>query len=294
MHVAIAGSSGFLGSRLTAHLASDGHTVTRLVRRTAQPGERQWDPYAGTPPPSLLDDVDVVVNLAGAPTLGNPHSRAWARELESSRVRTTQALAQAIAASEQPPAFLAGNAIAWYGDHGDEVVDETSESRGENFMTTVTRHWQEAAAPAVEAGARVVVLRTPAVLDAHNPPLAQQALLFRCGLGGPIGDGRQYFPCVSTDDWVGAAAHLIHSPLSGPVNMCLPQVPTNGEFTRALAAAVHRPAIFRVPAPVVRVAAGRIAPEVLGSVRARPTALLSDGYAFKDQTVEHLLNRVLG
>lgn len=293
MHVLVAGSSGFLGTHLTRRLEHDGHTVTALVRRAPQAGERQWDPYAGPLDPATLEDVDVVVNLAGSPTLGNPHSSSWARELERSRVTTTRVLADAVAASDRRPAFLAGNGISYYGDHGDQRLDESADSRGEGLLTRVTRHWQAATTPASEAGARVAVIRTAPVLDAASAPLKQLRLLFSTGMGGRLGSGRQYFPVISLRDWVGAVAHLVTSDLDGPVNLCAPEPPTNAEFTAALGSALHRPTLAPVPAAAIKLAAGPMAPEVLNSVRAMPRGLLDDGYVFADRDVSAILATAL-
>lgn len=293
MRVAIAGASGFLGSHLVDELGRRGHEVTRLVRRPAEDGESTWDPYAGTLDRTLVRTADAVVNLAGSPTAGNPHSARWRRELRESRVKTTRLLAETIAAAEEPPAFLAGNGISFYGDHGDEVLAEDAGSQGDALLTSVAQDWQRAAQPAAEAGARVVVLRTAPVLDRRAAPLKQLALLFRLGLGGRIGSGHQYFPVVSLRDWVGGVAHLVESQVSGPVNLCCPDTPTNREFTAALARAVRRPAVLPVPGPAVRLAAGAFAPEVLGSVNARPQALLRDGYAFRDRDVRDVVAAAL-
>lgn len=290
MRYLIAGASGFLGSRLRAHLLGAGHDVTALVRRPPGAGEARWDPYSNTLDPRLLEETDVVVNLAGSPTLGNPHSSSWAERLLTSRVTTTRVLAEAIAASERRPAFLAGNGISFYGDHGDEPLGEDADSRGEAFLTGVTIAWQAAAQPAVDAGARVCVLRTSPVMDRHSPPLRQQLLQFRAGLGGRLGSGRQYMPMISLRDWVAAVSFLgEHDDLAGPVNLCCPQVPTNAAFTQQLARLVHRPALLTVPAPVLRVAAGRMAPELLGSVRAVPQVLRDAGFEFADETVAAIL-----
>ena len=165
MRFLIAGASGFLGSRLRASLVGAGHDVTSLVRRAPGSGEARWDPYSGDLDPAVVEATDVVVNLAGSPTLGNPHSQKWARELRESRVTTTRVLADAIAASTRRPAFLAGNGISFYGDHGAEPLTEGADSRGDAFLTCVTIDWQAAAQPAVDAGARVCVLRTSPVMD---------------------------------------------------------------------------------------------------------------------------------
>ena len=295
LSVVLAGGSGFLGTHLSRALTERGHHVTALVRRAADgPGEASWDPYAGTVPQALVDGADVVVNLAGSPTLGNPHSKKWARELRESRVTTTRVLAEAVAAAPTPPAFLAGNGIAYYGDHGDAVLTEASDTRGHALLTEVTREWQAATLPAVEAGSRVCVLRTSPVMDRRAAPLKQQRLQFKAGLGGRMGDGSQYMPMSSLRDWIGAVVHLAEHPTaSGPFNICLPEAPTNKEFTRALAAAVGRKAFLPVPRSILKVAAGEMAPELLGSVNVRPAALIASGYTFLDQDVDAMLATAL-
>lgn len=294
-NVVIAGASGFLGRHLARELVQRGHSVVALTRRpTSAPDESSWDPYAGDYDRDVIESADVVVNLAGTPTIGNPHSSRWARELRESRVTTTRVLAEAIASSERRPAFLAGNAIAWYGDHGQEVVTEESDSRGDSLMTEVTREWQAAADPAVEAGARVCVLRTSPVMDRRAAPLKQLRLLFRTGLGGRIGDGRQRMAMISLRDWVGAAAYLAeHDDVSGPVNLCCPETPTNAEFTDALARAVGRRALLPAPAAAVRLGAGPVSGEVLGSIDLRPTVLEAAGYSFRDRTVHEVVRTAL-
>ena len=290
MRFLIAGASGFLGSRLTESLVGAGHDVTALVRRAPGSGEARWDPYSGDLDPALLETADVVVNLAGSPTFGNPHSGKWAERLRTSRVTTTRVLAEAIARSSRRPAFLAGNGIAFYGDHGDEPLTEDADTRGDAFLTGVTIAWQAAAQPAVDAGSRVCVLRTSPVMDRRSAPLRQQLLQFRAGLGGRIGSGRQYMPMVSLRDWVAAVSFLAgRDDLSGPVNLCCPQTPTNAEFTQQLARLVHRPAFLNAPALVVRPAAGRMAPELLGSVRAVPQVLQAAGFEFSDRTAADVL-----
>lgn len=287
LSVVLAGSSGFLGSHLRTELERRGHAVTALVRRPARDvSESSWDPATGVVDPTVVAEADVVVNLAGSPTLGNPHSSRWARELRESRVSTTGLLAATIAASARPPAFLAGNGVGWYGDHGDAELTEAADSRGHSFMTGVCREWQGAAAPAVEAGGRVCFLRTAPVQDRRSAPFKQQALQFKAGLGGRIGAGRQWMPLISLRDWVGAVAFLVEHPTAtGPVNLSCAEPATNAEFTSALADAVRRPAVLPAPAPLVRLAAGRVAPDVLGSMRVRPAALLGWSYEFADPTV---------
>lgn len=291
MRIVIAGASGFLGTHLSDELGRRGHEVTALVRRpTSAPHESTWDPYAGIYDRGVIEGADVVVNLAGAPTAGNPHSQKWAAELRESRVTTTRLLARAIAGAEAPPAFLAGNGISWYGDHGAEVLTEESDSRGDSLLTRVTREWQAAADPAVEAGARVCVLRTAPVMDRRSEPLRQLRVLFKLGLGARLGDGSQYMPMISLRDWVGGVVHLAeHDTARGPFNLTAPEAPTNAEFTQVLAAAVHRPALVATPKALLKLAAGQMAPELLGSLNVRPAALERAGYGFRDRDVSAVL-----
>jgi uncharacterized protein len=291
MRILVSGSSGFLGHHLVEELRGRGHDVVRLVRRAArEPDEVQWDPAAGRLDQAAVDAAEVVVNLAGSATFGNPHSGKWQRALRESRVQTTRTIARAVGASERPPTYLAGNAVGWYGDHGQEPVPEDADSRGETLMTSVCRDWQAAAVPAVESGARVCFLRTAPVLDEESPPLRELRHLFRFGLGARLSDGSQYFPVISLRDWLGAVTFLAENDtVSGPVNLSCPETPTNAEFTRALAEALGRPAFLRVPGPVLSVAAGKLAPELLGSTRVEPRVLVEAGYRFEDADVGSVL-----
>ncbi len=290
-HLLLAGASGFLGTHLRQGLVARGHTVTSLTRGQASGTDQSaWDPYAGRLDPAAVEAADVVVNLAGSPTAGNPHSATWARELRESRVTTTRVLAEAIAGSERKPAFLAGNGISFYGDRGQEVLDESKDSRGDSLLTGVTREWQAAAEPASEAGARVCVLRTAPVMDRRSEPLKQLRLLFLSGLGGKLGDGRQRMAMISLRDWVGATIHLAeHADASGPFNLCCAETPTNAEFTKALAAQLHRPSFASVPKALLKVGAGKLAPELLGSMNVVPAALEASGYRFQDRDVDAVL-----
>lgn len=298
MQVVVAGASGFLGTHLVGELRQRGHQVTTLTRGAASGTDQAtWDPYAGTVDEALIAAADVVVNLAGNPTLGNPHSQKWADELRRSRVTTTRVLAQAIAAAPIPPAYLAGNGISYYGDHrdvGDPVLTEDAESRGDALLTSVTREWQAATNAAQDAGSRVCVLRTAPVMDRAAPPLKQLALLFKLGGGAKLGDGRQHMAMISLRDWVGAVAHLAeHESASGPFNLCCTHTPTNAEFTQELAAQLHRPAFLPVPAPLLRLGAGSMAPELLGSLNVVPAALEDSGHTMLDQDVRAVLQTAL-
>ncbi len=296
LRVVLAGGSGFLGTHLREALTGRGHTVTRLVRRPADGVEEStWDPYAGEVDAAVVSAADVVINLAGSPTAGNPHSKKWARELRESRIATTTVLARAVAATATgggtPPAFLAGNGISYYGDHGDALLTESSDSRGHGLLTEVTRQWESAVDPARLAGSRVCVLRTAPVMDAAAPPLSLLTPLFKLGLGGRLGSGRQHMAMISLRDWVGAVVHLAeHDSVSGPVNLCCVDTPTNAEFTKALASALGRRSFAAVPAPLLRVGAGDLSTELLNSLNVRPQALLDDGYSFADPDVTSVVD----
>ena len=291
----IAGGSGFLGRRLSETLRERGHTVTVLTRRSSTGDhESTWDPSRGKLDHRVVESADVVVNLTGSGLLGNPHSQKWRRAMYDSRIPTTRLLAEAIARVERPPAFLAGNGSSYYGDHGAEAVTETSASRGDAFMTQVAREWEEATGAAVAAGARVCVLRTAPVMAPGGETFKVLGPLFRLGLGAKLGDGGQFFPLISLRDWVGATILLAEDDsASGPFNLCCPETPTNAEFTRAFAAAVHRPAFLPAPRRLLSLAGGAAAPELLRSLDLRPAALLALGYGFEDPDVTAVLATAL-
>ncbi|WP_328995269.1 TIGR01777 family oxidoreductase [Kribbella sp. NBC_01245] len=287
----LAGASGFLGTALTKDLIADGHEVVRLVRRKPKrPDELRWDPAAGELDPSALDGVDVVINLAGA-TIGRPWTPTYKSTLRESRVTTTATLARAIAAQAsaggKAPVFLVQNGVGAYGkDRGDEILTEES-STGDGFLAGLTELWSGAADPAREAGARVAILRTAVVLDNKARAFQLLSLPFRLCVGGRLGPGTQYFPVLSLTDWLRATRFVAdHDEISGPVNVGIPNPPTNAELTKALAAALHRPAVIPIPAFLMTTALGEFAWELLGSKRAEPTVLLNAGFTFNHPTVE--------
>jgi uncharacterized protein (TIGR01777 family) len=291
MHVVVGGATGFLGTHLVDALRAHGHTTTSLVRREPEAdAESRWDPSSGLLDARVIEHADVVVNVAGSPTMGNPHSKRWAHKLRESRVTSTRLLAEAVAASGKKPAFIAGNAVAIYGDHGDEEITEAGDSRSHTLKGEVTRSWEEAAGPAIEAGARVCVLRTAPVMDRESEPLGILRRLYLLGLGGRVGSGRQYFPMVSLRDWLAAVVHLVEHPdAHGRFNLCCPRTPTYAEFNQALGRAVGRPAVIPVPAAAVRIGAGPLAPEVLSSINLVPQALVDSGFEFRDHNVTDVL-----
>ena len=204
---------------------------------------------------------------------------------------TTRVLAEAIAASDRRPAFLAGNGISFYGDHGDDGARrERGQPRRRPAHLGHPRVAGRGRARRRPPAPGVCVLRTAPVMDRRSEPLKQLRLLFRAGLGGRLGDGRQRMAMISLRDWVGATVHLAeHADASGPFNLCCPQTPTNAEFTEALAGQLHRPSFATVPRFALKVGAGRMAPELLGSLNVVPAALVASGYEFRDPDVDAVL-----
>lgn len=296
MRFVIAGASGLLGTALRDRLAGDGHEVVRLVRgRPETASESRWDPYDGQVDQAVIDSADVVVCLSGAPLTHWPWTEAYKKTFTDSRVRTTRTLAQAVAASPRKPVLLAQNGIAGYGDRGDAVLTEESDTGASTFMGGVTRQWEEATRPAAEAGARVVVLRTAVVLDGRGGALKPLKLVFQVGAGGPLGSGNQYFSTISIHDWVRAVIFLAcQDDCAGPFNLSGPNPTTNAEFGRELARILHRPAVLRVPAWPIRAALPDISSELLSSARVEPTRLLAAGFRFDHPTVHDRLVAALG
>lgn len=294
MRVVIGGASGFLGAPLVVHLRQRGHDVTALVRRTAGPGESWWKPSEGLIDQTLIDEADAVINLSGSPISQWPRTPARKREILSSRLDATSTLARAIAAAPTPPAFLSGSAIGWYGtDRGDEELTEGT-APGPGFLAEVAQRWEEAAGPAVDAGARVAWLRTGIVMDRSGGALKLMLLPFRLGLGARLGDGHQYFSTISRRDWIAAVTHVLEGDLSGPVNLAIPDDVTNRDFTRTLATTVHRPAVLAAPAFAIRLALGGLADDLLGSLRVRPQTLMDDKFSFADPGIDRVLRTALG
>jgi len=284
MRVAITGSSGLIGTALAEHLRAGGTDVIQLVRRPPASGdELRWDPAAddGVLRWSAVGRVDAVVHLSGAPVAGGRWTTARKQLLRASRIGTTAALVRALLTADDPPlTLLAGSAIGWYGDTGDRAVDETAPV-GAGFLATLVADWEAAAAPAAAAGIRVVSLRSGIVLSGRGGMLRPLLPLFRLGLGARIGSGAQYLSWIGIDDHVRALSFLLgRADIRGPVNLTAPAPATNAEFTRALAAAVHRPAPLAVPGWAVRLALGELATALLGSSRVRPARLQQAGFGF--------------
>jgi uncharacterized protein (TIGR01777 family) len=294
MKVAVTGSSGLIGSALVRSLAEDGHEVLRLVRRTPRTAdEHRWEPAHHRIPDGLLDDVDAVVNLAGVGVGDRRWTEKHKQQVLASRVDSTTTVSQALveAARADPGrerVLLSASAVGWYGDTGEQVVDETAPA-GDDFLARVCVAWEAATAPAASAGVRVATLRTGLVLG-HGGLLNRLLPLFRLGLGGKLASGGQYMPWISLQDEVDAIRFLLTAPLSGPVNLSAPNPATNAEFTAALAEVVHRPAVLTVPGFALRLALGEFAEVgVLGGQRAVPDVLRSAGFGFTHEDLRAAL-----
>lgn len=295
MRFCLSGASGFLGTALKERLRADGHTTVTLVRREPRgPEESRWDPDSGELDQAVIDDADVVVSLSGAPIAHWPWTSSYRRELVDSRVATTTTIAEAVARAPRPPVLLAGSGINAYGeDRGDTLLVEGT-PRGPGFLADVVEAWESAAAPAVAAGARVCFLRTAPVLDGSGGLLRVIALPFRLGVGGRLGSGTQYFPVISLRDWVDAVVFLAEdADASGPYNLVMPEPATNADLTRALAGALHRPALVTVPSPAMRLLLGGLASVALGSLRAAPRKLEEEGFSFADRDVREVVATAL-
>lgn len=289
MHVLVTGSHGLIGSALVAALDLGGHTVRRAVR-----GET-WDIAARRFDPAALAGIDAVVHLAGEGIGARRWSAAQKDRIRSSRVDGTALLAEAIASATPPPRVLvSGSAVGYYGDRGDEVLTEASPP-GDDFLGVLCQDWEAATAPAAAAGVRVVHLRTGIVLSARGGALARQLPLFRLGLGGRLGSGRQWTSWISLHDEVGAILHALRSDdLSGPVNATAPNPATNAELTAALGRALRRPARLPVPMAALSVALGReMATSLTASQRALPQRLDGHGYHFKHPDLPGALEAAL-
>jgi uncharacterized protein (TIGR01777 family) len=294
VQIAITGSTGLIGKALVRALRDEGLTVLRLVRRPATAeDEVRWDPF-GEVDSVALEGVDAVVHLAGAGIGDHRWTESYKRQVRDSRVEGTRTLARALAGLDRRPAvFVSGSAVGYYGDTGDVAVDESA-SAGEGFLAGLCRDWEAAAQPAVDAGIRVVHPRTGLVLSREGGLLGKMLPLFRLGLGGRLGSGRQWMSWITVADQVAALRFLIHDGLSGPVNLTAPEPVTNAAFTAALGRAVHRPAPFIVPAPALRLALGGFADEgALVSQRVLPDRLAKAGFTFQHPDIDTALASVL-
>jgi uncharacterized protein (TIGR01777 family) len=297
MLVAVTGACGLIGAALVRNLRADGHEVRRLVRRApAGPDEVRWDPSRRQLDPADLAGVDAVVHLAGAGIGDHRWTDAYKQQIRSSRVDGTATVAAAVAALDHKPrVLLSGSAVGFYGDTGDNEVDETS-PRGSGFLAEVVEAWEAATAPAAAAGVRVMHVRSGVVLSADGGALGKVLPLFRVGLGGRLGSGRQWMSWIALPDHVAAMRWLLsNDDISGPVNLTAPEPVRNRDYTKAVARAVHRPAFATAPAPALRAALGGVADEgVLVSQRAVPGRLERSGFAVTYADIDAAVTAVVG
>jgi uncharacterized protein (TIGR01777 family) len=293
MKILISGSHGLLGSALCSALQAAGHDLTRLIR---QPGNGiVWNPDTGSIDKNTLEDFEAVIHLAAE----NIGSGVWTvrkkEKIKSSRLNGTTLLANTIGILNRPPSvFISASATGYYGDRGSAILDETS-TAGENFLARVCQGWEKATEPALQAGVRVVQTRFGLVLSSLGGILNKLRLPFKFGAGAIMGTGTQYQPWVAIDDAVAAIEYILdNSALSGPVNIVAPQAVTNYEFTAILGQVLRRPMMFSLPAPLLKLAPGNMARELLlASTRVVPRKLNDSGFMFKFPQLEPALQFIL-
>lgn len=296
MDVVVSGSHGLIGSALVPALTAAGHRVRRLVRGTPGPGEVAWDPVAGTVDAGGLAGADAAVHLAGVGIGDHKWSDDHKRAVLDSRVQGTGLLARTLAQLDQPPKVLAsGSAVGYYGYESDQIVTE-ADGKGRGFLADVVAKWEDAAAPAADAGIRTVLLRSGVVLTAKGGALKKQLLPFKLGIGGRLGRGTQWLSWISLEDEVAAILHLLTTAnAKGPVNVTSPQPVTNAEFTATLAKVLKRPAFMPVPTPALHVLFGKEMTKemLLGGQRVLPDVLNDSGFTSAHPRLEAALRHTL-
>lgn len=292
--ILVSGSSGLIGSAMLRSLAASGYEVVRLIRGAASgKGQIAWDPERALAP-ELVSSFDAVIHLAGESIVGR-WTEAKKRRILESRVQGTRHLAEALAtAPQRPQVLISASAIGYYGDRGEETLREDSAS-GEGFLPEVCREWERAVEPAAKAGIRTVQMRFGLVLSASGGALQKMLLPFRMGVGGNMGNGRQWWSWVDIDDLVGAVQHVIKTDtLQGPVNVVASAPVRNAEFTKTLASVLSRPAILPMPAFAARLIFGQMGDELLlASQRVEPAKLLASGYVFQKPDLRRALEGIL-
>lgn len=296
MKVLISGSSGMVGAAVVRSLTEGGHDVLRLVRsQSAADDAVFWNPTAGELETDQLSDIDAVVHLAGENIAAGRWNAEKKARIRDSRVQGTRLLAEALAKLDQPPAVLvSASAIGYYGDRGNEVLDEASKP-GTDFLADVCEAWETACAPAVERGIRVVNLRFGMILSPDGGALAKMLLPFKLGLGGKVGSGEQYYSWIGLNDAVRAVEYAIEiSDLKGPLNVVAPRPVTNLEFTKTLGKLLSRPTLLPMPAFIARLAFGEMADALLlASTRVVPQQLLDAGFVFEHAKLADCLRALL-
>ncbi len=275
--IAITGASGMIGSALVGHLKSEGHTVQRLVRRpVVSPDEVLWNPVTGEVDLAALEGVDAVIHLAGANVGDKRWSKKYRAEILNSRLLGTNTVATAVS-KLKPVVFISSSAIGWYGETGNRSVTE-DDRPGDDFLAAVCKEWEAAADSA--SGTRTVKIRTGLVLEPTSGAMGKMLPLFKLGVGGKLGSGKQWWSWITLHDQIKAICYLLEKEIEGPVNLVAPNPATNQEFTAALARALRRPALIPVPGFALRIVLGGFASEVLGSKRVTPKKLVDSGFQF--------------
>jgi uncharacterized protein (TIGR01777 family) len=293
--VAVSGATGLVGSGLVELLRARGHRARRLVRRDPRGDDIFWNPAEERIDADALAEADAVVHLAGENISEGRWNDAKKRRIRDSRVEGTALLANALASLPRPPrTFACASAIGYYGNRGDEIMDETSPP-GDGFLAETCVAWEAAAEPARAAGIRVVNMRIGVVLAGEGGALPKIATPFKLGLGGPVGDGRQYMSWIAREDLLAALEFVLtHPTLAGPVNLVAPAPVTNREFALALGRVLGRPAVLPLPAVAVRLLFGEMGDELLlSSTRVQPRRLLNAGFEFQYPALEPALRHLL-
>lgn len=300
MKIIVAGSSGLIGSALIDSLRPDGHTISRLVRSGSvaiadvMSKMIRWEPPTGSIDLAAMEGADAVVSVAGASVAGGRWTKERKQILRRSRVDATHHLVSSMAQLKtKPRVFVSASAIGYYGNRGDEVLTETS-TPGNDFLAQLCRDWEAEAAKAEHEGIRTVMLRFGIVLAAHGGALQQMLRPFRLGVGGRLGNGRQWMSWVMLDDVVGIIRYALtkDSP-RGPVNTVAPNPVTNAEFTSVLAEVLHRPALFPAPRLALKLALGEMTDALLASQRVMPERLTELGYTFRHPQLKQALPSIL-
>ncbi|QGN33371.1 TIGR01777 family oxidoreductase [Microlunatus sp. Gsoil 973] len=303
MRILIAGSSGFLGTALRVRLAQEGHEVRRLIRSGAiSSSEFHWEPETGRINARALDDIDVIVNLAGPPVFTRPWTTGRRELLRTARTESTLLLAETIveqyADSARKPLWLQASACGWYGTDPVERLRaepyDESDPAGDDFLGRLAHDWEGAAQQAVDAGVRVCFLRNGLVLDRSGSVLKLIKPVFGSGLGGRLGSGRQRMPVISLHDWLRAVSFLMSGTApAGPYNLTIPKPPTNAEFTAALAQALHSRARLAAPGVILRTALGELAEQLVADQYVVPHALQAQGFTFDGPDIAATLRLAL-
>jgi uncharacterized protein (TIGR01777 family) len=306
MKILITGATGLIGSEIRKFLITDGHQIVVLSRRPASakgPASAtsltglsvfQWEPEAELPPPQSWEGVDAVIHLAGESVASGRWTDERKKRIRNSRVKGTRNLVAGMRdARIHPKIFISGSAVGYYGDREGEILTENSK-RGSGFLSEVCMEWEAEAARARELGVRVALVRTGVVLSPTGGALEKMLAPFKLGLGGRMGDGRQWFPWIHLEDIAGIFRHaLMTDSVDGPVNGVSPGIVTNEEFTRELAAVLHRPVFFPVPVFALRLLMGEMADAVLASQRVVPRVPLATGYQFQRPYLKSALESLL-